>query len=151
MSTDAIRTTMNSVRLEQTLDVSESRAYDCALDILRAYKLSGNFPINLQIVLQHLGALAHVAFVIEPKRFCSDCRRVVFWPRDNVDADTFSVMIQSIKDRIAFKAQEPRWIPWRRTLIAQRTFTLSYAIAASHFWTLVGRERTRCIEKVSTL
>jgi hypothetical protein len=142
---------MNSVRLEQTLDVSESRAYDCALDILRAYKLSGNFPINLQIVLQDLGALAHVAFVIEPKRFCSDRRRVVFQPRDNVDADTFSVMIQSIKDRIAFEAQETRWISWGRTLIAQRRLTLFYATAARLFWSLMAREHTKCIEKISTL
>ena len=112
MSTDAIRTAMNSVRLEQTLDVSESRAYDCALDILHAYKLSGNFSINLQIVLDDLGASADIAFVIEPKRFCSDRRRVVFQPRDDVDADTFSAMIRSIKDRIGVEAQQPRWIGW---------------------------------------
>jgi hypothetical protein len=151
MSTDATRTAMNSVRLEQTLDVSKSRAYNCALDILRAYKLSGNFPINLQIVLQDLGALPYIAFVIEPKRCCSDRRRVLFRPRDNVDADTFSVMIQSVKDRIAFEAQEARWISWGRTLIAQRTFTLFYAIAIRLFWTLMGREHTKCIEKLSTL
>jgi hypothetical protein len=34
--------------------------------------LSGNFPINLQIVLKDASFLADVAFVIGPKRFYSD-------------------------------------------------------------------------------
>jgi hypothetical protein len=72
--------------------------------------LSGNFPINLQIVLKDARFLADVAFVIEPKRFYSDRRRVVFWPRDNVDADAFSVMMRSIQDRIGYDAQQPGWI-----------------------------------------
>src|SRR6516165_7577297 len=100
----------HNMRLQQTLDISQSRAYDCALDILRAYKLSANFPINLQIVLKDARFLADVAFVIKPKRFYSNRRRVVFWPRDNVDADAFSVMMRLIQDRIGYDAQQPGWI-----------------------------------------
>jgi hypothetical protein len=129
MSTDAIGRAIHDVRLEQALDVSQSRTYDCALDILRAYKLSGNFPINLQIVIKDLGDLADIAFVIEPKRFYSDRRRVVFRPRDNVDADTFGAMMCSIRDRIGFEVRQPRWISWGQTSIIQRTFMLLYEIA----------------------
>ena len=129
MSTDAIRMAIHNVRLEQALDISESRAYDCALDILQAYKLSGNFPINLQIVLKDLGALADIAFVSEPKRFYSDRRRVVFQPRNNVDAETFNAIIRSIKDRIGFEAQQPWWMSLGRTSVVQRTFMLLYEIA----------------------
>jgi hypothetical protein len=132
MSADAI-----SVRLGQALDISESRAYDCALDILRAYKLSGNFPINLQIVLKDLGALADIEFVIEPKRFYSDRRRVVFRPRDNVNTDTFSAMMRSIKDRIGFESQQARWISRGQTSIVKRTFMLLYEIAVRHLWNLI--------------
>ena len=64
---NALNTATSILGSEQSLDLSESRAHDCALDILQAYKLSDNFPINLQIVLTDLGAFADVAFVIEPK------------------------------------------------------------------------------------
>ena len=151
MSTDTIRRAIHNVRLEQALDVSESRAYDCALDILRAYKLSGNFPINLEIVLKDLGALADIAFEIEPRRFYSDCRRVLFWPRDNVDADTFSAIMRSIRDRIGFEAQQLRWVSWGRTSIVRRTFMLLYEIAARPLSNLNDGESTSGALKRSAL
>jgi len=137
MSTDAIRRGIHYGRLEQALDVSESRAYDCALDILRVYKLSGNFPINLQIILKDLGALADISFVIEPRRFYSDRRRVVFHPRGNVDANTFSAIMRSIKNRIGFGARQPGWISWGRTSSGQRTFMLLYERAVRPLWNLM--------------
>src|SRR5580692_2173796 len=45
-----------------TLDLSASRAHDAALDILGAYKLTGNFHINLEIVFKELGVFDQVTY-----------------------------------------------------------------------------------------
>lgn len=96
--------------INDTLDLSELRAYDCALDILGAHKLTGNFPIDLEIVLKDLGVLDKITYEIEPKTPLSDCRHVVFRPNDNVHADRFHEIIRSINSRIGFDATLPWWV-----------------------------------------
>src|ERR1700689_2026146 len=68
----------------QTLDLSELRTYDAALETLGAYKLTGNFPTELEIVLKDLRVLDKVTFDIKPKSALSDCRHVEFWPPHRV-------------------------------------------------------------------
>ena len=98
---------------EDTLDLSKSRAYDCALDILGVYKLTGNFHVNLEIVLEDLGAFDKVTFEIVPNShlpYHPDCRRVVFRPNENVHMDRFRAIMRSISDRIGFDAAPPWWV-----------------------------------------
>jgi hypothetical protein len=52
--------------IERTLNLSASRAYDCAIEILGAYKLTGNFHVNPEIVLKDIDALDKVTFEVEP-------------------------------------------------------------------------------------
>jgi hypothetical protein len=113
------------------------------------YKLSGNFPINLQIALKDADFLADVAFVIEPKRFYSDRRRVVFWPRDNVDADTFSTMMRLIQDRIGFDEQQPGWISWPRTSIVHLCSLWDSTLPS--LVSVAGKSISRCVDKGRTL
>ena len=96
--------------ISHTLDLSQSRAYDAALEILGAYKLTGNFPVELQIVLNDLGVLDKVTYEIEPKFPLSDSRHVVFRPNDNVHMDRFSEIMRSIESRIGFHATLPWWV-----------------------------------------
>jgi hypothetical protein len=96
-----------------TLDLSKSRAYDAALEILRAYKLTGNFHVNLEIVLKDLRAFKKVTFEIEPATklpYHPDCRHVVFRPNANVSTEQFSEIIRSITERIGFDAALPWWV-----------------------------------------
>jgi hypothetical protein len=100
----------------RTLDLSASRAHDCALDILDAYKLTGNFHINLEIVLKDLDAFDKVTYEIEPETlspFRSDCRHVEFSPGEDVPPDRFNEITKSLTHRIGFDATLP-W--WRRLL-----------------------------------
>jgi hypothetical protein len=53
--------------LARTLDLSESRAHGSTLQILRAYKLIGNFHVNCEIVLKDLAAFDKVTYEIEPE------------------------------------------------------------------------------------
>ena len=95
-----------------TLALSESRAYDSALEIRRAYKLTGNFHVNVEIVLEHLGAFDDVTFEIEPKSWltrCPDRRHVGFRPNDTVPKDRFNEILRSIKGRIGFVSKQPWW------------------------------------------
>jgi hypothetical protein len=69
MRLDAETTIIKGRNVEYALDLSESRAYDCALEILEAHKLTGNFHVNLEIVVKHLGAYDKVTFEIEPKSY----------------------------------------------------------------------------------
>jgi len=95
-----------------TLALSESRAYDSALEIRRAYKLTGNFHVNVEIVLEHLGAFDDVTFEIEPKSWltrCPDRRHVGFRPNDTVQKDRFNEILRSIKGRIGFVSKQPWW------------------------------------------
>ncbi len=96
-----------------TLDLSRSRTYDVALEILGAYKLTGNFHINLEIVLKNLGAFGQVTFEVEPAAtlpYHPDCRHVVFQPNANLPTVRFNEIIQSIEARIAFDATLPWWV-----------------------------------------
>lgn len=99
--------------IERTLDLSASRAYDSALEILGAHKLTGNFHVNLEIVLKDIDALDKVTFEVEPRSqlFCStDCRHVLFWPSRNVQMSQFSDIMRSVKRRIGFDAASPWWV-----------------------------------------
>jgi hypothetical protein len=92
-----------------TLDLSESRTYDAALDSLAAYKLTGNFFVNLEIVLKDLRVLEKVAFEIKPKSLLSDCRHVEFRPERHVHSDRFDEIMRSIRNRIGVEADLPFW------------------------------------------
>jgi hypothetical protein len=88
-----------------TLDLSKSRAYDAALEILGAYKLTGNFHVNLEIVLGALGARNEVTFEVRPGLTCHpDCRHVELRANANVSADRFREIIRSVGVRLAFDA-----------------------------------------------
>jgi hypothetical protein len=103
------RSTRSSSR-SCVLHLSNSRANDAALEILRAYKLTGNFHVNLEIVLKDLGAYDKVTQEIAPVSklpYHPDCRHVVFRPNENIHMDEFSEIIRSIKARIGFDAA--RW------------------------------------------
>jgi hypothetical protein len=93
----------------QTLELSELRAYDCALEILGAYKLTGYFPTELEIVLRDLGVLDKIRYEIEPKSPLSDLRHVVFRPNDNVHVDRFREITRSINARIGYDATLSWW------------------------------------------
>jgi hypothetical protein len=113
--------TTRSSSLSRTLDLSKSRAHDVVLDILSAYKLTGNFHLNLEIVLKDIGVFDKVTYQIKrnPKlSYASDCRHVVFKPNENVPDDMFDEIIKSIKARIGFRVA---W--WMRLL--RRRFTYS--------------------------
>jgi hypothetical protein len=100
-----------SVSLSCALDLSKSRAHEAVLDILRAYKLTGNFHINLEIVLKDMGVFDKVTYQIErnPKlSYSQDRRHVVFKPKGNVPNDVFGDIIKSIKARVGFDA--PWWV-----------------------------------------
>jgi hypothetical protein len=58
--------TLEDRNIKDTLDLSETRAYDAALDILAAHKLTGNFRVNLEIVLKDIGAFDKVTYEIKP-------------------------------------------------------------------------------------
>jgi hypothetical protein len=125
MRTNTTTMTAANARTEQSLDLSQSRAYDSALDILGAYKLTDNFPVNLDIVLRDLGAAAEVAFAVEPRStvgFHSDCRHVVFRRNANVSEARFTAVLRSIRERIGFEARQPWWTDllrsWRPTVSA---------------------------------
>jgi hypothetical protein len=96
--------------ISHTLDLSESRTYDCALEILGAYKLTGNFPTELQIVLREFGVLDKLTYEIEPKSPLSDSRHVAFRPNDDVHADRFREIMQFIENRIGSKATLSWWV-----------------------------------------
>lgn len=94
----------------QTLELSESRTYDAALETLGAYKLTGNFPVDLEIVLKDLRALDKVAFDIKPKTLLSDTRHVQFRPADQVHLDRFAEIMRSVTNRIGSDPAQPWWV-----------------------------------------
>jgi hypothetical protein len=95
--------------LSCALDLSRSRTHEAVLDILKAYKLSGNFHANLEAVLKDFGATDKVTYDVEPGAMLAfpDCRHVVFMPSENVPDDVFRDIIRSIEARIGFDA--PWW------------------------------------------
>ena len=95
--------------ISQTLDLSESRTYDAALETLGAYKLTGNFPTELEIVLKDLRVLDKVTFEIKPKSPLSDCRHVEFRPTDKVHKDCFIEIMRTVQKRIVAGSTQPWW------------------------------------------
>jgi len=100
----------DSRNISQTLELSESRTYDAALETLGAYKLTGNFPTELEIVLKDLRVLDKVTFDIKPKSPLSDCRHVEFRPTDKVHRDRFAEIMRTIEKRIGADSTQPWWI-----------------------------------------
>lgn len=94
----------------QTLELSESRTYDAALESLGAYKLTGNFPVDLEIVLKDLRVLDKIIFEIEPKTLLSDTRHVQFRPTDKAQLDRFADIVRSVKNRIGADPTRPWWV-----------------------------------------
>ena len=96
-------------RFSRTLDLSESRTYDRALETLGAYKLTGNFPTELEIVLRDMRALGKVTFEIKPKSRWSDCRQVEFRPKAEVRLGHFDDILRLIKNELGSIEQKPFW------------------------------------------
>lgn len=100
----------DSRNLKQTLELSESRTYDAALETLGAYKLTGHFPTELEIVLKDLRVLDEVTFDIKPKSPLSDCRHVDFRPTDKVHRDRFVEIMRTVRKRIGVDSTQPWWM-----------------------------------------
>jgi hypothetical protein len=125
-----------SALLSCALDLSKSRTHEAVLDILRAYKLTGNFHVNLEIVLKDIGVFDKVTYQIErnPKLpYSPDCRHVVFEPNENVSNDMFGEIIKSIKARIGFDA--PWWVRLFRTSLTVIAASAGHDKAVIHLIT----------------
>lgn len=75
--------------------------------------MTGNFHVNLEIVLKSLGAFDKVTFEVEPKAklpYHPDCRHVLFRPSTNLPLDRFGEIIRSIEARIGFDVAPPWWV-----------------------------------------
>jgi hypothetical protein len=94
----------------QTLELSELRTYDAALETLGAYKLTGNFPTELEIVLKDLRVLDKVTFDIKPKSALSDCRHVEFRPTEKVHRDRFVEIMLTVRKRIGANSAQSWWV-----------------------------------------
>jgi hypothetical protein len=100
----------DSRNISQTLELSEMRTYDAALETLGAYKLTGHFPTELEIVLKDLCVLDKVIFDIKPKSPLSDCRQVEFRPTDKVHADRFTEVMRTVRKRIGAYSTQSWWV-----------------------------------------
>jgi hypothetical protein len=90
----------------QSLDLCQTRTYNEALTTLGAYKLTGNFPAELEIALRDLGILDEVTYEIEPKKFSSllsSVRHVTFRANANVRDERFREIIHLINSRIGVR------------------------------------------------
>ena len=96
--------------LSQTLELSELRTYDAALETLGAYKLTGHFPTELEIVLKDLRVLDEITFDIKPKSPLSDCRHVEFRPTDKVHRDRFVEIMRTVRKRIGADSTQSWWM-----------------------------------------
>src|ERR1700686_475388 len=117
-STDSVRRTAapaskpwaaDSRSMSQTLELSELRTYDAALETLGAYKLTGHFPTELEIVLKDLPVLDKVTFDIKPKSPLSDCRHVEFRPTDKVHRDRFVEIMRTVRKRLGADSTQSWW------------------------------------------
>ena len=108
-SPSAPSTALWQTNTSTTLELSESRTYDAALETLGAYKLTGNFPTELEIVLRDMRVLDMVVFDIKPKPPLSDCRQVEFRPAQHVRAHAFFEAMRLVKNRIGSDAKESWW------------------------------------------
>ena len=100
----------DSRNISQTLELSELLTYDAALETLGAYKLTGNFPTELEIVLKDLRVLNKVTFDIKPKSPLSDCRHVEFRPTDKIHGDRFIEVMRTVKKRIGAHSTQSWWV-----------------------------------------
>jgi hypothetical protein len=100
----------DSRSISQTLELSELRTYDAALETLGAYKLTGHFPTELEIVLKDLRVLDKVTFDIKQKLPLSDCRHVEFRPTDKLHGDRFIEVMRTVKKRIGAYSTQPWWV-----------------------------------------
>lgn len=91
------------------LDLSESLTYDSAVEILGAYKLTGNFAIDLEIVLKDLEVFDKVRFEIKPKSLLSSCRKVEFRRAYSVSEAEFIEIKRRINNRIGFDFRRSWW------------------------------------------
>src|SRR5580704_7401326 len=101
---------IDSRDFSQTLELSEMRTYDAALETLGAYKLTGHFPSELEIVLKDLRVLDKITFDIKPKAPLSDCRHVEFRPTDKVHGDRFVEIMRAVEKRIGADSTQPWWV-----------------------------------------
>jgi len=117
-STDSVRRTAalaskpwaaDSRSISQTLELSALRTYDAALETLGAYKLTGNFLTELEIVLKDLRVLDKVTFDIKPKSPLSDCRHVEFRPTDKVHRDRFDEIMGTVGKRLGADSTQSWW------------------------------------------
>jgi hypothetical protein len=92
-----------------TLEISQSRVYDYALNVLHAYKLSGNFTADLEIVLKDLGLFDEVTFTIKPKSFLSDCRHVEFLPKAELQRARFRQIVHAIESCVGYEPDSSVW------------------------------------------
>jgi hypothetical protein len=88
----------------RTLDLSRSRTVAAAFDILKAYKLSGNFHSILDVVLKHMGVSGMVNYEIAPRAVFSfpDRGTVIFSCDENLSVDRFNEIVAAITARIGF-------------------------------------------------
>jgi hypothetical protein len=100
----------DSRSISQTLELSVLRTYDAALETLGAYKLTGHFPTELEIVLKDLRVLDQVTFDIKPKSPLSDCRHVEFRPTDKIHGDRFIEVMRTVKKRIGAHSTQSWWV-----------------------------------------
>jgi hypothetical protein len=100
----------DSRSISQTLELSEMRTYDAALETLGAYKLTGHFPTELEIVLKDLRVLDKVTFDIKPKSPLSDCRHVEFRPTDKIHGDRFIEVMRTVQKRIGAYSTQSWWV-----------------------------------------
>ena len=99
----------DSRSISQTLELSALRTYDAALETLGAYKLTGNFPTELEIVLKDLRVFDKVTFDIKPKSPLSDCRHVEFRPTDKVHRDRFDEIMGTVGKRLGADSTQSWW------------------------------------------
>jgi hypothetical protein len=100
----------NSRDISHTLELSEVRTYDAALETLGAYKLTGHFPTELEIVLKDLRVLDEVTFDIKPKSPLSDCRHVEFRPTDKIHRGRFVEIMRTVRKRIGADSTQSWWV-----------------------------------------
>jgi hypothetical protein len=109
-----LQTNTGEINTSQSLDLCQTRTYDWALTTLGAYKLTGNFTAELEIVLRDLEVLDEVTYEIAPKKLSSllsSVRHVTFWANVNVRDKRFREIMHLINRRIGVRR---RW--WARLL-----------------------------------
>jgi hypothetical protein len=112
------------------LDLSRARTHDAALNILKAYKLSGNFCSNLEVVLKDMGVSDVVTYRTEPHPAFAfpDCRHVVFTLSGELPDGRCDDIVRTIEARIGFATP---W--WGRMLRRCRPEAAGAAPCRTHY------------------